>query len=649
MNKNKILAAGGIAVSALVVMAGVSLASGPDPAPRVQSGYHSCITDANGWCTVSHGLSVKPEAVNLTPNINAGGGQFTLSTVRETWDGAEFDVRAMFTRSTPAANRQIFFSWVAYADPSISPTSTTAAPPPTTTTTTTIDTTTTTNGTTTTIPPTTTTEPPPPDPVDPIAVCGTPALNGPETAPDGATVVPAGNNANLLGAFGQAGKTWWFAPGVHTLGTGQYTQIQPGKDSTFIGAPGAILDGQMANQYAFSGTQTGVTIKHLTVRNFRSPSQEGVVNHESAYGWTLERNTFIRNNGAAVFAGNEMVIRGNCFKENQQYGLSMYKPNSPANPIDGNGPYNVLLEGNEFAGNVTASEESLGCSGCTGAMKWWHADKVTIRGNYIHHNNGVGIWADNNNNDFLIENNHLERNADVSIFLEQHYNTLVRNNLLKEETWRQGKGNSGWPQGAIYVSEAGGDARIPARYNKIEIANNKIENSWGGVTIWESSGRFCNSPWFQGFDCTLPMGGESASQCVNPGLSNLPLYWDCRWRSMNVDVHHNEFILDPSKITVGCTGRCGSNAIFSQWSTTNPYINCPSWIGEHWGVTSGERACNTGEVIGKAITYHQNNRFHNNTYVGPWKFNAVDASYHKTWNQWRAAPLNQDAGSTMTP
>ena len=51
-------------------------------------------------------------------------------------------------------------------------------------------------------------------------------LNGPASAPAGAIVVPAGNNSSV--DLEQAGKTYWFAPGVHTLGTGEYSQIIPG-------------------------------------------------------------------------------------------------------------------------------------------------------------------------------------------------------------------------------------------------------------------------------------------------------------------------------------------------------------------------------------------------------------------------------------
>src|SRR6516225_3587023 len=61
-------------------------------------------------------------------------------------------------------------------------------------------------------------------------------------APAGAVTVPAGDNSNV--SLETANTTYWFAPGTHTIGTSQYSQIDPGKGSTYMGAPGAVLDGQ---------------------------------------------------------------------------------------------------------------------------------------------------------------------------------------------------------------------------------------------------------------------------------------------------------------------------------------------------------------------------------------------------------------------
>ena len=98
-------------------------------------------------------------------------------------------------------------------------------------------------------------------------------MSGPAAAPAGAVVVPAGNNSSV--DFEQAGKTFSFAPGVHTLGTGEFDQIVPGDDSTYIGGPGAVLDGQGKNGYAFTERAPGVTIKDLDDQELRGPDERG--------------------------------------------------------------------------------------------------------------------------------------------------------------------------------------------------------------------------------------------------------------------------------------------------------------------------------------------------------------------------------------
>ncbi len=70
-------------------------------------------------------------------------------------------------------------------------------------------------------------------------------LNGPSSPPAGAVTVPAGNNSDFEANFvPQAEHHVLVRTGVHTLGSGEFSQIQPREGDTFIGAPGAILSGQ---------------------------------------------------------------------------------------------------------------------------------------------------------------------------------------------------------------------------------------------------------------------------------------------------------------------------------------------------------------------------------------------------------------------
>ena len=66
--------------------------------------------------------------------------------------------------------------------------------------------------------------------------------------------VPAGNNSNL--SLDSPNTTYWFAPGTHTLGNGEYNQIIPANGDTYMGGPGAVIDGQNLNDYAFTQQAT---------------------------------------------------------------------------------------------------------------------------------------------------------------------------------------------------------------------------------------------------------------------------------------------------------------------------------------------------------------------------------------------------------
>lgn len=458
--------------------------------------------------------------------------------------------------------------------------------------------------------------------VEPVRVCGNVAP-GPTTPPAGDTVIviPPGDLArqNLTFVLRQPNIVAYFEAGVHTIGPDEFAQIQPGSNSTFVGAPGAVLDGQRINRYAFTGQGQNVTVKHLEITGFVSPTDEGVINHDSADGWVIEHNDVHHNRGGAMMAGSHQTVRSNCLRENGQYAMN----------AAGDSPSNLLVEGNEITGNATDGEPYPGC-GCTGGIKFWEVQGATVRNNWVHHNLGVGLWADTNNNDFLIEHNVIEGNTSHAIEWEISYNAVIRNNVIRNNSWGIGRtfANRGdsFPIGTIYVSEAGGEPRLPSRAGgKLEITGNTFVNNWGGVVGWENADRFCGVNTTA--HCTLL---ATTSQCQQPGIASEPLYSDCRWKTQHLDVHHNTFMIDPTVVDGGCDPRfCAESAVFANWGTV------PDWSPYK------------GNVIQEAIAFGQGNSWHDNTYSGPWRFVAYDTGRNLTWDQWRAAPYHQDAGSTF--
>ena len=230
-----------------------------------------------------------------------------------------------------------------------------------------------------------------------------------------------------------------------------------------------------------------------------------MVNHDSGDGWVIEYSTITRNDGAGLMAGTRQQVRGNCLRDNGQYGINAYQA--------GDGITGMVVEGNEITGNNTGDWEAKidGC-GCTGGVKFWAVNRADVRGNWVHDNRGVGLWADTNNNDFLIEKNVIEDNDGPALFYEISYNAIIRDNVMRRNNLVEGKRfadrNDDFPAATVYLSESGGEPRIKARTSKLDIYGNAFVDNWNGITVWENADRFCNSPANTSGDCTLLVQGQ---------------------------------------------------------------------------------------------------------------------------------------------
>ncbi|HEX6416356.1 MAG TPA: right-handed parallel beta-helix repeat-containing protein [Candidatus Saccharimonadales bacterium] len=479
-----------------------------------------------------------------------------------------------------------------------------------------------------------------------MQVCSSNAWNGgPSAAPAGAVTVPAGNNLGF--DFSQPNTTYWFAPGEHTLGTGEFAQIVPGNNSTFIGAPGAILDGKNFNKYAFSGSASNVRIAYLEIRNFGrglDNNNEGVINHDSGTGWLMEYLYAHHNDGAAVFIGSENTVQYSCLKDNGQYGFSMYKPQ-----VEGDFAIkDITLRNNEISGNNQDDWESreVGC-GCTGGGKFWDVLGARVTNNYVHDNLSTGLWADTNDTDFLFDSNWIEHNSGEGIWYEISYNATISRNVIKRNAWATGNSNQGSPAPAIYISESGGDSRLPSAVSgstNLQIKNNLLEDNFSGISIFENSNRFCNSngntsktyctPFVSPviipspYNYTYPNPINSTHPCYT-NVGSAPYTTDCRWSSQNVQVFNNEFRFDDS--VVPCAGTyCGVHALFATGDNNIP------WAPAAYNIAT----------IQNKIMFGANNKFFNNAYFGDWRF-AKGYGEKIYYNEWKTAPFSQDAGSTF--
>jgi Divergent InlB B-repeat domain/Right handed beta helix region len=484
----------------------------------------------------------------------------------------------------------------------------------------------------------------------PVQVCDNPdLLTGPPAPPD-ALIVPAGDNSTFN--FNQPGAVFWFAPGVHTLGSHEFSQIIPAAQTTFIGGPGAILDGQRINRYAFTQRSANVAIRYLTIRNFVAPLDEGVVNHDAGDGWTIEHNTIENNEGAGLMAGPNNRYSYNCIRNNGQYGINACC-GTETSEIE-----NFTLDRNEIAGNNTGDWENVrpGC-GCTGGVKFWINNNVTVTNNYVHHNHGPGLWLDNNNRRFVIEHNYIADNDGQALFIEAGYDARVRYNNFRNNAVVTGREfqsrQDPFPIAAVYVSENGSPAGYGLTTTPMVISHNNFDNNWGGVALWENADRYCSSSAHtHPPHCTIKVDLYDDGPCETAVANDIPDTIDkylCRWSTENVVVEHNVFRIDKTAIGAGCAGAnyCGINGIFSNYGSFHEF---------------------PGYEIPWRLTFLQDNLFRNNRYLGDWHFagfqTTVPDGSRVTWQNWiapappippeythdnRPETFGQDQGSTFEP
>jgi hypothetical protein len=471
-----------------------------------------------------------------------------------------------------------------------------------------------------------------------VQVCGNTALLAGPAKPAAAVDVLAGNNFAQLGQNFNvtANTTYYLEPGVHNLGLGQFNEIQPQNGDTFIGAPGAILDGQNSNQYAFTGGASNVTIEYLTIENFVTPFNEGAVNHNSSTGWTLTHNTItnIGNTaaggkyGAAIMGGINETVTWNCLSYDGQYGLN--GAGVPASTGPGATYTNMLIADNEFSHDAP-NGDSVG--GTSSAFKLWYDSDVTVRDNWVHNSGTIGMWADTDNNGVVFQGNYVDHNAGEGLIYEISYNALIEDNTFVDNTWQAGEGNLGYPNSAIYIQGSGGDSRVPngLGITTITISGNVLTDNWSGVLVYQNGDRACG--FSDGSSCTLidPTVYTSSSCAANITQKSPVDYYDnCTWKSQNVTVTGNTFTFHPATIGPVCTAAntCAYVSLFGTYSAING---------------------RTGATIPLAVSDQQNNHFSNNTYQGALGFMAFNQGDQIGWTQWTHGFVDGYSGDTFNP
>lgn len=194
-----------------------------------------------------------------------------------------------------------------------------------------------------------------------------------------------------------------------------------------------------------------VTVKGLTVEKYAAPSQQGCV--EAGSGWVIEANTVQLCHGVGIYTvGSSNFIKGNKSLRNGKSG------------VGGEGSDN-LFENNEIAWNNSAG---FSMAWDAGGSKFALTNRLTVRGNAVHDNDGPGLWTDIENRQTVYENNVVINNAGNGIMHEISYSAVIRNNTIKGN----GAVNPGWLFGAgILVQNSDG---VEAYGNTVEANHHAI-------------------------------------------------------------------------------------------------------------------------------------------------------------------------------
>jgi parallel beta-helix repeat protein len=249
--------------------------------------------------------------------------------------------------------------------------------------------------------------------------------------------------------------TFCLRAGVHSL----TSSITPKTGNTFVGEYGAILDG--SNWSTTDTTQAAFrahnqNIDYVTIRNLviRKMPQKGI----HAYywltpdHWTIENNEITGSHTGLTFPDHSL-IRNNYIHHN-------YGNPAGATAAERGGGY-----GGYYASYTTFENNEISYNGKE--QKVMESTNVTFRNNFVHHNQGDGIWYDGGNPGALVEGNRVEDNARNGIFYEASDGSVIRNNTIRRS------GDTG-----VFISTS----------KNAEIYGNTVENNFRAITYFINCG-----------------------------------------------------------------------------------------------------------------------------------------------------------------
>ena len=289
--------------------------------------------------------------------------------------------------------------------------------------------------------------PPPPPPPPPTGDRGPPASI---TCPANAVSIFPGQGLQSAINAAPAGTTFCLKAGVHAVAG----SVLPKTGDTFVGELGAILDGSTwatvdegAAAFRCFGNENvdNVTIRNLVIRNM---PKKGVYAVESCEAWTIENSDIYNSQFGFVLGIAPRGLNNKLHHNNKE-------PNS------GNYAFQqwVRAPGETRAGLMQNNEIAYGGT----QQKGQNTLRLDWINNWVHHNEGFGIWNDGEGANSLIDGNVSEDNAWSGIHWELSLTVEMRNNTLRRN------GEHG-----IFISTSSG----------ANIHHNILEDNWRGIAYF---------------------------------------------------------------------------------------------------------------------------------------------------------------------
>jgi parallel beta-helix repeat protein len=227
--------------------------------------------------------------------------------------------------------------------------------------------------------------------------------------------------------------------------------------------------------FAFKG-KSNLTIRNLDIQKYANEAETGAINTDS--------NSLIEGNQVSLNHGSGIRLKG----DNRTIVSKNYIYNNGSKGIGAPQATNSLIENNEVAfNNANFFAYSYEASG----IKTSGSDNI-IRNNYVHDNNGRGIWTDVNAKRITIDSNLVLNNAHIGIAYEVSSDGIIKRNTV---------GDNGRLGKAMFSSQI----LIQNSYNMQVYENNvQVQSTFGqGINILEVAKRAENNPGYLSFNNSI--------------------------------------------------------------------------------------------------------------------------------------------------